>query len=138
MIYPAWLKDFFTGMQFAYRKLWTDHLYDKETIEAAKKFWYMHLKDFYPEIIRKAIIETTNKYQYPPQPSQVVEIIKKLNNAKRDSEHFRQMDEKALLPKPSRKPLSREALEAKVKMFESLGMHAKAEAYANEIRHLDM
>lgn len=136
--YPTWLRDFFVLMTATYGALWSNQFLDDNITEALKRIWYFQLKNYAEFDIRQAMLECGRTFDMPPKPSQFIEIVQKLKRIREDRELFRKQEEQALLPKPARKPLSREALEAKVKMFESIGMHAKAEVYANEIRHMDM
>lgn len=125
-------------MNAAYGSIWMNQFEDEHVADMIKRLWFYHLKHYEELDIRRAMTEVAKLFNMPPKINEFLEVVKKVKRIREDRLNFKQQDEARLLPKPERKPSSRETLEAKVKMFESIGMHAKAETYANEIRHMDM
>ncbi len=125
-------------MNAAYGSIWTNQFEDEHVADMIKRLWFYHLKHYEELDIRRAMTEVGKLFSLPPKINEFLEVVKKVKRIREDRLNFKQQDEARLLPKPERKSLSREALEAKVKMFESLGLHDKAKAYAHEICHMDM
>lgn len=136
--YPAWLRDLFTLMSVTYTGLWNDAISDDYAFRAAQKVWYIALRDFHEDHIRKGIIEAVKIYRFPPRPAEVIEQVKNFKDRAKDIEDQRIMDENRLLPKPERKPPSRAILLAKLEMWRKLGLIEKMKQVEDEITRLDM
>lgn len=136
--YPDWLRDIFTLMTATYGSLWSNQFVDEQTTEAIKRVWFFQLREFEESDLRPAILEAGKRFAYPPKPAELIEMVKNVQHRKRDREQFRIMDEKRQLPAPPKAPLTREVLQAKVKMWEKLGMTHKAEECLDEISRMDL
>lgn len=125
-------------MTVTYANLWTDQLYDEQMIEATKRLWYQHLKDFEPKIIQEAALEATTRCEFPPKPKEMLEIVRSKNRLylanKQMDENFKMRAIEDKRPKT----YSKKTLEAKVAMWEKLGMHHKAQEYRDEISRMDL
>lgn len=138
MEYPVWLKEIFTLMSVLYGTLWTDQMKDEEVAKATKGVWYFYLKDFAVEIIRAGMIEAGKLYQYPPKPSQVIEIMKGLERRERDRLKF---EERAMRLPRSQKTGGVDAphvLEAKRAMWIRLKRFDKVREIDETISAMDL
>lgn len=138
MSYPSWLRDFFALMSATYGGLWNEQFLDAVTTEAIKRVWYIQLKDYEPEVIQLGMIEAAKMYRFPPKPAELIEILQSLRRQAKSREDFRIMEEKRLLPAPPRLPPTREVLEAKLKMWQKLGMGQKAKEVEDVLTAMDL
>lgn len=138
MEYPTWLKEIFTLMSVLYGNLWTDQMIDQDIEKAMKGVWYFYLKDFPVEIIRAGIVEAGRLYQYPPKPSQMIEIMKGLERKRKDMENFKEkqvaLERSPYTPKGD----SPEILEAKKAMWLRLKRYDKVRKIEDALAAMDL
>jgi hypothetical protein len=106
-----------------YKNLWTDGLPTDQIRQANDVIWYEKLNGFPVEIMEAAALDAMEQCKFPPSIQEFREIVRARYKRLMDKKTYKQNEAKLIsIDEWKEQPLSREALEAKRKIFQALGL----------------
>lgn len=109
----------------------------EEMSKAMAALWEHTLKNYDAEIIRTSTLIAINQFNYPPTPRQMLDIVESEFRKKKWDDEMKIREQTRLLGHARSKITPRKVLDARLQMWQQLGMARKVQEVMDDIARLD-